>query len=121
MYRILDGSGNGIVGIRIESKLSREEYELLNSYLEQLMQEIEPINFLCNLAEGLDNQALWEEITCHIRSLPDYQRIAVVGEGGWVECGLKADEPRLKTQLKYFPSEQLDEAWHWVKEQDTPN
>jgi hypothetical protein len=121
MYRILDGSGNGIVGIRIESKLSREEYELLNSYLEQLMQEIEPINFLCNLAEGLDNQALWEEITCHIRTLPDYQRIAVVGEGGWVECGIKAGEPRLKTQLKYFPSEQLDEAWHWVKEQGTPN
>ena len=117
MYRILDGSENGIVGIRVESKLTLEEYELLNSYLEQLMQEVGSMNFLCDMAafEGLNSQALWEEMTCGIRNLHNYQKIAVVGDRRWLECGTKVFEPWHKTQLKYFTPNQIDEAWHWVK------
>ncbi len=86
MYRILDESENGSVGIRVEGKLSTEEYDLLNAYLEHLMQEVGPINFLCDMAtgEGENGQALWEEMTDHLRNVQNYQRIAVVGSGdGW--------------------------------------
>lgn len=117
MYRILDGSENGIVGIRVESKLTPEEYDLLNSYLEQLMQDVGPINFLCDMAdfEGLNSQALWEEMTCHLRNLQGYQRIAVVGNRRWLEGGTTVVEPWRKTQLKIFTPDQTDEAWNWVK------
>jgi hypothetical protein len=120
MYRILDGSENGILGIKVESKLTAEEYELLNSYLEQLMQDVGPINFLCDMAdfEGLDSQALWEEMTGHLQSLDDFPRIAVLGDRRWLECGTKVFEPWLKTQLKYFTPDQIDEAWLWVKGED---
>jgi hypothetical protein len=120
MYRILDSSENGIVGIRVESKLTSEEYELLNAYLEQLMQEVGPIHFLCDMAdcEGMNSQALWEEMTCHLRSLREYNRIAVVGDRQWLECGTKVAEPWLQTQLKYFLPDQIDEAWNWVRGRD---
>jgi len=116
MYRILDGSEHGIVGIRVESKLIPEEYDLLNSYLEQLMQDIGPINFLCDMAdiEGLNSRALWDDMTCHLRNLEGYQRIAVVGNRRW-EGGTKTLPPRLQTQLKIFTPDQTDEAWNWVK------
>ena len=117
MYRILDGSENGIVGIKVESKLTAEEYELLNSYLEQLMREMGPINFLCDMADfpGMNSQALWEELIRHLPNVRDYQKIAVVGNRRWLECGTSVFEPWLKTQLKHFTSDQIDEAWHWVK------
>lgn len=117
MYRILDGSENGIVGIKVESRLTGEEYELLNAYLEQLAQEVGPIKFLCDLTEfeGLDSQGLWDEMTCHLRKIHDYPRIAVVGSRRWLECGTKVFEPWLQTQLKYFTPDQIDEAWFWVK------
>ena len=50
MYRILDESEDGSVGIRVEGKLSVEEYDLLNAYLAHLMEEVGPINFLCDMA-----------------------------------------------------------------------
>jgi hypothetical protein len=117
MYRILDDSENGTVGIRVESKLSPEEYELLNSYLEHLMQDVGSINFLCDMAdfEGLKGQTLWEEMTCHLRNLQDYQRIAVVGSRRWLEDGTKALTPWPKTPFKIFTPDQADEAWRWVK------
>ena len=117
MYRILDGSENGIVGIRVESKLTGEEYELLNSYLEQLMREAGPINFLCDMAafEGLNSWAVWEKMIGNLRNLPDYQKIALVGDRQWLECGTKMGELRQKVQLKIFTPDQIDEAWYWVK------
>ncbi len=117
MYRILDGSEDGIVGIRVESKLSPEEYELLNAYLERLMREVGRINFLCDMAafKGLNSQALWEEMSCQLRNLRDYERIAVVGDPGWLEGRTTVLEPGRKTQLKVFTPDQTDEAWYWVK------
>lgn len=117
MYRILDRSDNGIVGIKVESKLNAEEYELLNAYLEQLRLEVGPINFLCDMAEfpGMNCQALWEELIRHLRNIRECQRIAVVGDRRWLECGTKVFEPWLQTQLKYFSPDQIDEAWNWVK------
>jgi hypothetical protein len=120
MYRILDGSENGIVGIKVESKLTLEEYELLHSYLKQVRLEVGPINFLCDMAdfEGRNSQALWEEMTSHLPGLRDYGRIAVVGDRQWLECGTNVGEPWLETQLKYFLPNQIDEAWNWVKGRD---
>ena len=117
MYRILDGSEEGIVGIRVEGKLSTEEYDLLNAYLEKLMQNVGPINFFCDMAnfEGQNGEALWEEITDHLRHVQEYQRIAVVGNRRWLKGGPKVSVPWPKAQLKFFTPDQTDEAWHWVK------
>jgi len=117
MYRILDGSEKGIVAIKVEGKLNREEYELLNAYVDQRMQEGQVLNFLCDLVEvdGLKSQVVWEEMTRHLRNLLNSQRIAVVGGRRWLESGTIVFEPSLKDQLKFFHSEQADAAWLWVK------
>jgi hypothetical protein len=68
---------------------------------------------------GMNSQALCEELIRHLPNVRDYQRIAVVrGERRWLECGTNVFEPWLKTQLKYFTPDQIDEAWHWVKGRD---
>ncbi len=117
MYRILDESEGRIVGIRVEGALSAEEYDLLNAYLEHLMQEVGPINFLCDMTtvEGENGQALWEEMTDHLRNIQDYQRIAVVGNRRWLGGRPHVSVSWPKAQWKYFPADQTDEAWHWVK------
>lgn len=117
MYRILDESEDRSVGIRVMSKLSAEEYDLLNAYLEHLIQEVGPINFLCDMAtvEGETGQALWEEMTDNLRNAQEYQRIAVVGSRRWLEGGPKVSVPWPSAQFKYFTPDQTDEAWHWVK------
>lgn len=99
------------------SKLSAEEYDLLNAYLEHLMQEVGPINFLCDMAtvEGENGQALWEEMTHNLRNAQQYQRIAVVGSRRWLEIGQNVSVPWPKARFKYFTPDKTDEAWRWVK------
>ncbi|MDT3779059.1 STAS/SEC14 domain-containing protein [Nitrospira sp. MA-1] len=117
MYRILDESAEGSVGIRFEGKLSTEEYDLLNTYLETLMQEVGPINFLCDMAsfESLNGQAFWEEMIDHLQHIHEFQRIALVGNRRMLKGEPKISVPWPKVQLKFFTPDQTDEAWHWVK------
>lgn len=117
MYRILDESEEGIVGIRVEGKLSTEEYDLLNGYLEKLIQDVGPINFFCDMAnfEGLDGEALWEKMTDQLRHVQEFQRIALVGNRRWLNGEPKISVPWPKAQLKIFTPDQTDEAWQWVK------
>jgi hypothetical protein len=117
MYRILSRSEPGVVGIKIESKLNRDEYELLNFYLEHLTKDVGPVNILCDMTEceGLKSHALWEEMTGHLPEVRDHNRIAIVGGQPWEEDGLKEGDSWLNSQLKFFTRDQIDDAWNWVK------
>jgi stage II sporulation SpoAA-like protein len=117
MYHILSESENGYIGIKIQRKLTQEDYELLISYLHQLRNEVGLFRLLCDMTEceGLDSQGLWEEIESQLYEFREIPRVAVVGDGHWMKCGTKAFYPLLKTTVQYFTPNQLDEAWKWVK------
>ncbi len=117
MYRILEGSEESVVGIKIENKLSTEEYDLLGSYLEQLMLEVGPMNFLCDMAalEGETSQSIWDTMKGSLRSLRNYQKIALVGKLRWQEKSTTPFDALLQAQVKHFTPCEMDEAWLWVK------
>jgi hypothetical protein len=117
MYRILEGSEDRVVGIKIENKLSTEEYDLLGSYLEQLMLEMGSMNFLCDMAalDGKTSQSIWDTMKSSLPSLRNYQKIALVGKLRWQEKPTSNFQHSLQAQFKTFTPSQIDEAWLWVK------
>jgi len=121
MYRVLSESENGYIGIKIEGKLMQNDYDLLIPYLERLRQEAGALRLLCDMTEceGLNCQALWEDLTNQLHQFHEMPRVAVVGDRQWIECGTKVFHPLLKTTVKYFAPDQLDTAWKWVKASET--
>ena len=117
MYHVLSESENGNLGIKIKRKLTQDDYELLISYLHQLRNEVGLFRLLCDMTEceGMDSQALWEELTRQLHQFREIPRLAVVGDGHWMENGTKVFHPLLKTTVQYFAPDQLDAAWTWVK------
>ena len=117
MYRVISESEGGNIGIKIDRTLTEDEYDLLIPYLDRLKQEIGPLRLLFDMTEcdGLNSQALWEELTDHLHQFQEMPRIAVVGDRQWMESGTKVFHPLLTTQVEYFMPDQLDEAWRWVK------
>ena len=117
MYRVISECENGNVGIKIERKLTQDDYELLSPFIDRLRQEVGPLKLLFDMTEceGLDSQALWEDLTGQFHQFHEILRVAVVGERQWMECGTKVFHPLRKTTVKYFTPDQLDEAWKWVK------
>jgi hypothetical protein len=121
MYHVLSESENGNVGIKIKSKLTQDDYELLISYIDRLRQEVGPLKLIWDMTEceGLNSQALWEDLTSQLHQFHEIPRAAVVGDRHWMECGTKVFHPLLRTTVKYFSPDQLEKAWMWVKGDET--
>ncbi|TFG63521.1 MAG: STAS/SEC14 domain-containing protein [Nitrospirales bacterium] len=121
MYHVLSESENGNLGIKIDGKLTRDDYELLIPYINRLRQEVGPLRLIWDMSEceGLNSQALWEDLTSQLHQFHEIPRVAVVGDRHWMECGTKVFHPLLKTTVKYFAPDQLENARMWVKGDET--
>ena len=119
MYHVLSESDNGYIGIKIQSKLTQNDFELLISFIDRLKQEAGTIRLLWDMTEceGLNSQELWEDLTRQLHHFHEIPRVAVVGERHWMECGTKVFHPLLETTVNFFGPDQLDLAWKWLKEE----
>ena len=117
MYRVLDESSGHTVGIKVDGKLTKDDYGVLIPYFENLIKECGALNLLCDLTQfsGMDVAAFWEDFKFSIRHLREFQRIAIVGDQRWLNWYTKLFNPLVKTELHYFQQEQIQEAWEWVK------
>ncbi len=121
MYHVLSESENGYVGIKIQRKLTQDDYDLLIPYIKRLKQEVGTVRLLYDMTEcgDMESQGLWEELTNKFEQFHGVPRVAVVGDSHWMDCGTKVFHPLLKTTVQYFLPGRLDRAWAWLKETET--
>lgn len=117
MYRVMDESSGNVVGIKVQGKLTQEDYVLLVPYLEHVLAEWGPLHLLCDMTDfgGVEIGAFWEDFKFSLRHLGDFQQMAIVGDQQWLTWLTKLFNPMVKAEVKYFPSDQMDRAWAWVK------
>jgi hypothetical protein len=116
MYRVFDDSPKGTVGIKVNGKLTKEDYSVLIPYLENRIKESGSLNMLCDMTKcmGMEIEAFWEDFKFSIRHLNDFKRMAGVGDQRWLEWIAKSFNPLFNTEMKYFHPDQLEEAWDWL-------
>lgn len=119
MYRVLDESQEGTVGIKIEGKFTVEDYKGLLPYLKRLRDEVGPMNLLFEVQklECQKSDGYWRDLVVHLQNISGIHRMAVVGEDTYQR--LESERERMGTvannEIQYFPFEQLDGAWSWLK------
>ena len=117
MYRVLDETDDNTVGIHVDGRLTKDDYAVLIPYFEDLIEESGPLNLLCHMTkvEGTEIEAFWKDFKLSIRHLHEFKRMAIVGDQGWFQWWTKLLNPLVKTEVKYFPPHEIDDAWTWVK------
>lgn len=119
MYRVLDESHEGIVGIKIEGKFTPEDYQGLLPYLKRLREEVCPLNLLFEVQnpEVQRNNGSWSDLAAHLQDISGIHRMAVIGGDNYLQLQWQSEKVSSvsKNEIKYFSSEQLDEAWSWLK------
>ncbi len=118
MYQVIGGSENGNIGIKIEKKLTPDDYALLIPYIDRLRQKAGSLSLLCDMTqcEGLPNYALWGDLVDRLQQVYAIPRVAVVvAEPQEMESATMEPHPLHKTTVKYFTLTQLDKAWNWVE------
>lgn len=119
MIEILPESEGNILGIRATDKLTDHDYkEVLLPRLETIIRTHGKARLLCYMDKdfhGWEIDAMWDDAQFGMVHRHDFEKFAVVGGPRWVEWGAKLGALFMKTELRTFPGDQLQEAWEWIK------
>jgi len=120
MYRVLDESEQSIVGIKVDHYLTGEDWSGLTPYLQERRNEVGLLNILFDftMLERQKFTSCWADLIFNLQRISDVKRLAVTGNQLWGEAQLLGVEGIPHIEVKCFPSEQIDEAWTWLKGYD---
>ena len=125
MFKILEGSGNGVLAVELRGGYTKDDYEKLKeAFEEEEVQGFDRINLLCKvdaLSLGEISPAAFVDDSCYaLEHLKQLRHIAVVGNSELFKVLVKADScifsrPEDNLIEKYFDVADMDQAWEFVR------
>lgn len=118
MYRVMDDSLGHAVGIKVDGKLTKEDYKLLVPYFKKLIKQFGTLNILCEMTNftGMTVNAFWEDLKLSMRHVSNIDRMAIVGDQRWAEWLAREMNPLAQITVRVFHADDIDQAWCWIKE-----
>jgi hypothetical protein len=119
MLKILAEKDGNIVGFTARRTLTVEDFrQTLAPRLAAVIQDWGKVRMLLYLEEdfqGFDVDALKEEFFGS-KHRDNLEKIAVVGGSWMINLQIRLGAAMLGGEVQTFASEELDEAWEWVKD-----
>lgn len=118
MLTLTEDAGGKIVAIKVEGKLSKEDYEHFVPKVEELIKQHGKVRIIMEMHDfhGWEMGALWQDIKFDLKHFSDIERLALVGESKW-EAGMAVFcKPFTTAKIKYFDASKVDEAKQWIGE-----
>ncbi|MFP3324151.1 STAS/SEC14 domain-containing protein [Planococcus sp. SIMBA_160] len=60
--------------------------------------------------------AMFEELAVDAKRWTQYNKLAVISEKDWLDKASGAIDKLPGVQAEYFPMDQMEQAWDWIKE-----
>lgn len=108
----------GVLHIRAGGRLSEADYEDFIPLFERAAaKEAGTVPMVIELLPdfaGWDLGGLWRDMKFDVRHKDQFGRIAIVGDKKWEEWATKLFDPLFRAEMRFFPTDRLDEAEAWV-------
>jgi hypothetical protein len=118
MIRLLDQMPDGVIGVEVTGKLSAEDYStVLVPALAAATEGGRKIRIVIIFAgkfEGLEIEAVWQDLKTAVRDWNAWQRMALVTDHGWMRDGLRLFAWAVPGEVRTFPLGERDAAVAWA-------
>ena len=120
MIEVLSESTATCVGFKISGKVSAEDFDVMVPKLDEAISAHGKVNLLMVMGDfegisGLD--AFKADFNFGTHQYRKVDKAAFVGDKKWLNWVVKIMDPfTRRTDEKLFASNQLEEAWQWVRE-----
>ena len=119
MIEIHPQSEGNMIGMTVNGKLLKEDYETFIPKLEQMIADYGAIRCLIEITDmkGVELGAVWHEIKFDTTHCKDIEKCAVVGDPSWHHWMTKTGKLIFRrAEVEYFESENRDQAWEWLRQ-----
>src|SRR5215475_9192352 len=124
MIERLRESNEKAFGFKVTGRVTAAEVEAFTPQLEFAIKDRgkRTLGILADLSgmTGAEWKARWDEIKFLAKFGEHIERVAVVGAGKWedVKAEILSGTVLIQAETRYYPSDDVLHAWHWVKTGD---
>ncbi len=120
MFTILDFTKDDLVAFKVKGKIEKTDYDKLNALLDKNSREYDKQKVYIEIEpediEGIEPQALWEDIKTFFKHIKNLDKLAIVGNSSVVEKTAKVSKPFISGEVRFFSDKEAITAREWVKE-----
>lgn len=115
--KFVDLGHPNLLGLAIVDKMEVADYEKLNYHIEDHAQQYGKVKLYLEIVQlkGISFRALWEDIKTSVQHYNTLERVAIIGDQGWLKASVKVGDvltPGL--DLAAFGSEERQRAIAWL-------
>jgi hypothetical protein len=117
MYHILPESHENTIGIRVNGWISLQDYKTLLPYIKDMIIKHRNIRVLSDLSDykGTEFRAILKTLPFIFKYSSYVEKRAVITDKRWVYNWAKFLAFFFKTEVRCFPSSDIERAWEWLK------
>lgn len=120
MIEQMTGLPAGVVGFVAHGEVTADDYErVIVPDLEAVFSLREKVRLLYHFAEdftGFETRAMWDDAKLGMRHFSGFERVAIVGDVGWLNHTIPAISALFPGEFRSFPGDQLEQARTWLLE-----
>ncbi|QQE13758.1 STAS/SEC14 domain-containing protein [Planctomycetota bacterium] len=107
-----------VVGLVATDKLQATDYKHVIPVLDDIIQKHGSLRAVVDINnyKGISLHAIFEELKFDTTHWSSFHRIALVGEKKWHEQMTKITNKLMHGQMRFFHTNEIDEAWQWAAE-----
>ena len=122
MLTTIEGLPDHVIGIRINDKLRKQDYESqLIPLVNQKLESHHKLDLLCCIDgdwKGIEAGAVWQDLQLGLGRIGHWARTAIVSDITWLENSIKLFRLFSPGELRHFASADFAAASAWVCESD---
>ncbi len=114
MIRVIDGLPDNVVGILAKGRVTNEDCnKVLKPLMESSLKRHDKVRLYYEIGCRFPGAA-WEDLRIGLEHIPQWERVAVVTDVGWVRHTVNALRFLIASDVRVFTSFQAPEGRAWI-------
>ena len=114
MIQIIDGLPDNVVGIVARGRVTVEDCDKVLKPVMETSRKHDKVRLYYEIGSRIPG-AKWDDLRLGVGSLPQWERVAVVTDDGWVRHTVKALRFLIGSEIRVFTTSEAGDGLAWIR------
>jgi len=115
MIQIIEGLPDNVVGIVAKGRVTNEDCnKILKPLMETSLKRHDKVRLYYEIGSRIPG-AKWDDLRLGVGPLPQWERVAVVTDVGWVRHTVKALRFLIGSEIRVFTTSEAGDGLAWIR------
>jgi hypothetical protein len=117
MIRVIDGLPDNVVGIVARGRVTVEDCDRVLKPVMETSLKHDKVRLYYEIGSRIPG-AKWDDLRLGVGSLPQWERVAVVTDDGWVRHTVKALRFLIGSEIRVFTTSEAGDGLAWIRSRE---